>query len=181
MVHLQQLLILLLRMHTSKKDVWYKFTPACSGNNTITVTFSSGPDLDFQVFDNSNTCPTNNSQRVVNANSSNATDETYNSYTFLKGVTYYIRVFEYADVASDFTIRVTSPTSATQAVTTNAASSITATGATLNGQISTVGVCPTSNGKGFVYAETSVNSNPLDGGTGVTTVAVSANVIPSKL
>lgn len=166
---------------SSKKDVWYKFTPACSGNNTITVTFSSGPDLDFQVFSNSNACPTNNSQSVATSQSGNATDETYNSYTFLKGVTYYIRVYEYADVASDFTIRVTSPTPATQAVTTNAASSITASGATLNGQISTVGVCPTSNGKGFVYAETSVNSDPLHGGTGVTTVAVSANTIPQNL
>ncbi|MCC6634770.1 MAG: fibronectin type III domain-containing protein, partial [Chitinophagaceae bacterium] len=166
---------------SNKNDVWYSFTPACSGKNTITVTFSSGPDLDFQVFSNSNACPINNSQSVATSQSSNATDETYNSYTFLKGVTYYIRVYEYADVASDFTIRVTSPTSATQAVTTNAADNISATGASLNGQISTVGVCPTSNGKGFVYAETSVNSNPLNGGTGVTTVAVSTNVIPQTL
>jgi len=166
---------------SNKNDVWYKFTPACSGNNTITVTFSSGPDIDFEVFSNSNVCPTNNNQRVVNANSSNATSETNNSYTFLKGVTYYIRVLEYSGTASNFDIRVTSPTSATQAVTTNAASSITASGATLNGQISTLGVCPTSNGKGFVYAETSVNSNPVNGGTGVTTVAVSTNVIPQTL
>ena len=166
---------------SSKKDVWYKFTPACSGNNTITVTFSSGPDLDFQVFSNSNACPTNNSQSVATSQSGNATDETYNSYTFLKGVTYYIRVYEYADVASDFTIRVTSPTPATQAVTTNAASSITASGATLNGQISTVGVCPTSNGKGFVYAKTADNNNPVNGGSDVTTVVVSSVTIPQTL
>lgn len=166
---------------SNKNDVWYKFTPACSGNNTITVTFSSGPDIDFEVFSNSNVCPTNNNQRVVNANSSNATSETNNSYTFLKGVTYYIRVLEYSGTASNFDIRVTSPTSATQAVTTNAASSITASGATLYGQITTLGVCPTSNGKGFVYAETSVNSNPLDGGTGVTTATVSSNDVNQNL
>jgi hypothetical protein len=167
---------------SSKKDVWYKFTPSsCSGKYAITVTFGSGPDIDFQVFDNSNVCPTNNSQSEFTAQSGNATDETYNSYTFTKGKTYYIRVYEYDDVATDFTIRVTSPAPATQAVTTNAADNISPTGARLYGQITTLGVCPTSNGKGFVYAETSVNSNPLDGGTGVTTATVSSNDVNQNL
>lgn len=166
---------------SNKNDVWYSFTPACSGKNTITVTFSSGPDIDFEVFSNSNVCPTNNNQRIVNANVTGGTSESHSATSFNKGTTYYIRVLDRNSNASDFTIQVTSPTPAAQAVTTNAADNISATGARLNGQISTVGVCPTSNGKGFVYAETATNNNPVHGGTGVTTVPISSNTIPQNL
>ncbi len=64
----------------------------------------------------------------------------------------------------------------TAAVTNNAASSITNTTATLNGNVTTLGVCPASTEKGFVYSATGTNSNPIVGGTGVTKTAVSSIV-----
>ncbi len=47
------------------------------------------------------------------------------------------------------------------------ASGITNNSATLNGNVTTLGVCPSTTEKGFVYSQTSVNNNPLVGGTGV--------------
>ena len=41
--------------------------------------------------------------------------------------------------------------------------------ATLNGNVTTLGVCPASIQKGFVYSETAVNNLPTNGGIGVTT------------
>ncbi|AWH83628.1 hypothetical protein HYN59_00190 [Flavobacterium album] len=62
--------------------------------------------------------------------------------------------------------------SVSQAVTSSAATSIGATTATLNGNITTLGVCPASTEKGFVYSLTSANANPIVGGSGVTKTAV---------
>lgn len=63
-------------------------------------------------------------------------------------------------------------TPVTQAVSSAAASAINNTLATLNGNVTALGVCPTSTQKGFVYSETATNANPLVGGTGVTTTPV---------
>ncbi len=63
--------------------------------------------------------------------------------------------------------------SVTAAVATSAATSITVSTATLNGNLTTLGVCPATNEKGLVYSQTSVNSNPLVDGTGVTKTSVS--------
>ena len=62
----------------------------------------------------------------------------------------------------------TGKASVTQAVTSSAATSITAKSATLNGNYTTLGVCPATIEKGFVYSLTSTNNDPLVGGTGVT-------------
>ncbi len=62
----------------------------------------------------------------------------------------------------------TGTASVTQAVTSSSATSITAKSATLNGNYTTLGVCPATIEKGFVYSLTSTNNNPLVGGTGVT-------------
>ena len=59
-----------------------------------------------------------------------------------------------------------------QAVSTSAASSIVNTTATLNGNLTTVGVAPNTTEKGFVYSQTSTNSTPEVGGTGVTKTSV---------
>lgn len=59
------------------------------------------------------------------------------------------------------------------AVSTAAANSIVNTTATLNGNVTTLGTCPSTTEKGFVYSVTATNNDPLDGGTGVTKVAVS--------
>ncbi len=57
------------------------------------------------------------------------------------------------------------------AVTTNAASAITASTATLNGNVGTLGVCPNTTERGFIYSETAVNNNPQFGGAGTTKTA----------
>lgn len=67
----------------------------------------------------------------------------------------------------------TGSTPATAAVTTSAASIVTISTATLNGNLTTLGVCPATTEKGFVYSQTSVNSNPLVDGTGVTKTSIS--------
>jgi autotransporter-associated beta strand protein len=63
-------------------------------------------------------------------------------------------------------------TSATAAVTTTAAASVVNTTAVLNGNVTTLGVCPSTTEKGFVYSQTSINSNPVVAGTGVTKTSV---------
>ncbi|MEL1243786.1 GEVED domain-containing protein [Flavobacterium sp. DGU11] len=66
----------------------------------------------------------------------------------------------------------TTSTTVTQAVTSSAASPVGATTATLNGNVTTLGVCPGSTEKGFVYSLTSANANPQVGGSGVTKTSV---------
>jgi hypothetical protein len=58
-----------------------------------------------------------------------------------------------------------------QAVTTSAAT-VSYSSATLNGNVTNTGTCPTAIEKGFVYSITSVNAAPAVGGTGVIKVAV---------
>lgn len=64
----------------------------------------------------------------------------------------------------------------TQAVTASAATSVVNTTATLNGNVTALGVCPSTTEKGFVYSLTSVNNNPEVGGTGVTKTSVGSPV-----
>jgi trimeric autotransporter adhesin len=64
---------------------------------------------------------------------------------------------------------------AAQAVSSSAASSIGTTAATLNGNVTTLGQCPATTEKGFVYSLTSANANPQANGSGVTKTSV-ANV-----
>ena len=59
----------------------------------------------------------------------------------------------------------------TPIVTSAAATAILDVSATLNGNVTTLGVCPATITKGFVYSETAINALPTDGGTGVTTTA----------
>lgn len=66
----------------------------------------------------------------------------------------------------------TGTTPVTQAVSSSAASGVNNTTATLNGNVTALGVCPSTTQKGFVYSETATNADPLNGGTGVTTTPV---------
>ena len=59
-----------------------------------------------------------------------------------------------------------------QAVSSSAATSVVNTTAILNGNLTTVGVAPNTTEKGFVYSQTSTNSTPEVGGTGVTKTSV---------
>ncbi len=56
-----------------------------------------------------------------------------------------------------------------QSATTTTATAIAATGATLNGN-NTLGTCPSSTVRGFVYAPTATNNSPQVGGAGVIVV-----------
>jgi hypothetical protein len=66
----------------------------------------------------------------------------------------------------------TGSTPATAAVTTSAATLVTGTTATLNGNLTTLGVCPATTEKGFVYSNTSLNADPLVGGNDVIAITV---------
>jgi hypothetical protein len=57
-------------------------------------------------------------------------------------------------------------------IVSDAATAVTTTTATLNGTLGTLGICPATTAKGFVYAETAVNADPISGGTGVTNIPV---------
>lgn len=63
-------------------------------------------------------------------------------------------------------------TQVTPTVTSAAASAIGTLSGTLNGNIATLGVCPNSTQRGFVYSVTAANSNPMNAGAGVTTTPV---------
>ncbi|WP_026725210.1 putative Ig domain-containing protein [Flavobacterium sasangense] len=59
-----------------------------------------------------------------------------------------------------------------QAVTSGGgATAVLDVSATLNGNVTTLGVCPASIQKGFVYSETAVNNLPANAGIGVTTTS----------
>lgn len=55
--------------------------------------------------------------------------------------------------------------------TSTGATAILDVSATLNGNVTTLGVCPASIQKGFVYSETAVNNLPTNAGIGVTTTS----------
>ncbi|SEP88856.1 lamin tail domain-containing protein [Flavobacterium urocaniciphilum] len=88
----------------TKKDVWYSFTPSCTGTHTITVTGYTG-DIDVDVFTNS--CPASGTGTFTSHGS--GTSEII-SQTFTNGVTYYVRVLAWDTTAETtaFTIGVVS-------------------------------------------------------------------------
>lgn len=114
----------------NQKDVWYKFTAACSGNHSITLAGFSG-DADIYLFSGS-TCPTNNNNAVAFSATANTPEVV--TYTVTSGVNYYIRVAAWDATAesSAFTIRVQS-TDAVPTVTTSTASAVTYQSATVPG------------------------------------------------
>ena len=70
----------------------------------------------------------------------------------------------------------TGTTPVTQAVTSSTPTPISYTSATLKGTVNALGVCPSSTQKGFVYSLTSINSDPVNAGSGVTTTSVTSLV-----
>ena len=158
----------------SENDVWYLFTPTCSGSHTIIVNFAAGPDIDFEVYPTTS-CPTTTVGRLAVAGSSAATNES-NTFSYTAGTSYYIRVLDRFLNATTFTIGISTPTPVIQTVTTSSASLINNTLATLNGTVTALGSCPTTTEKGFVYAATNTNNDPLVNGSGVTKTLVASAV-----
>jgi len=92
-----------LTYSATSKDVWYSFTPSCTGTFAITVTGFTG-DVDMDVFTAS--CPTSG---VGTSTSHGSTTTETVSPTLTSGTTYFIRVLGYNATAekSAFTIQVT--------------------------------------------------------------------------
>ena len=70
--------------------------------------------------------------------------------------------------SAEATLTVTDPS--IQTVTTNAASGVVNTTATLNGNATQVAVSPATTERGFVYSITSSNADPIFGGSGVSQI-----------
>ncbi len=76
-----------------------------------------------------------------------------------------------------YTISGTGTASVTAAVSTNAATSLSYNDAVMNGNVTTVGVCPASSEKGFVYGTTSgTYGSPIPVGTTVSTGSYTYNL-----
>lgn len=108
----------------ASRDVWYSFTPTCSGTHTITVNFVGGgnANADFEVY--ATTCPTSTTGRLqlyspldavfTNiANSTSGSDEIAELQTATVGTTYYIRVIDPSDEVTTFDITVSTTVSPT--------------------------------------------------------------------
>ncbi len=147
-------------IYSTYKDVWYSFVPTC---DTITISIIykiSGSDIYFEVY-KSATCPTTASAIVQNYLGS--TSSAISQLTALTiGSNYYIRLIDHSSKSPDFTIALTkSIYPHSPVLTTDAASNMASSTATLNGTISKL-PCPTTS-KGFVYALTSkVGSDPTN-------------------
>jgi len=140
------------------------YTITNTGTAATNVVVSSS-DAQFVV--------SNLSSTSLAANNGTATYDVVFTPTSSGAKTSTISVFyNTSTLATTSSLTGTGTTAATAAVTTNAATLVNNTIATLNGNVTTLGVCPTTTSKGFVYSVTSTNSNPVHGGTGVTPVAV---------
>ena len=114
----------------TKNDVWYSFTPSCTGDHTITLTYtkvSVNTDIDFDVFTGPS-CPTSGTA-PVNAQSSDNPETV--TWSFNKNTTYYIRAIDYWGDAADFTIGIATAV-AKPVVTTASISGTTGTALTYN-------------------------------------------------
>lgn len=135
----------------NRKDVWYKFTPACTGTHTITVSAFTG-NVNFYVFNTS--CPADNATYVYRAQTTSEPETV--TGTFQLGTTYYIRVGAYdaTDAAyTNFSIAViTDPVA--PAVTAGGATNVVFNAATIQGSF-TMGCAAPLTGYGVEYSTTS--------------------------
>ena len=91
-----------------KNDVWYSFTPSCTGQLTVTLNDFFGADLGFTIW--ASNCPTVTTGSVVDRDNGNTgIAETHSTYSYVGGTTYYLRVWKYSGTDTTFNIRITSP------------------------------------------------------------------------
>lgn len=88
----------------TKKDVWYTFTPTCSGTHSMIVSGFTG-DVDIELF--SGACPT--TITPLDSSAGTTTTETI-TLALTAGTTYYLRVlaFNVAAETASFSVSVTS-------------------------------------------------------------------------
>jgi len=89
----------------TKKDVWYKYTALNSGNHVITANFASGVDLDIHIY--TGACPASGNATFV-GETVGGTSEVLNA-NLVSGTDYYIRVIDYDENATTFTINLQEP------------------------------------------------------------------------
>ena len=107
-------------------NVWYKFTPSCTGSHTVTLSGLSD-DKDLYVY--SGTC---SSLTYIGSSASTGTSNETVTYSFTGGQTYYIEVYDYANTGGNFNIQVVSniPDYSAQIVSINYGSGDWCTGET---------------------------------------------------
>lgn len=88
----------------AEKDVWYTFTPSCTGTHVVTVSGFTG-DIDIELF--SGSCP---ATTTTIAGSAGATSTETFTTSLTSGTVYYLRVLAYNATAetSAFTAQVVS-------------------------------------------------------------------------
>lgn len=91
----------------SENDVWYTFTPSCTGQLALTLNGFTGADLGFSVFANS--CPASNTGAIVNQDSGSTGGAETNTFSYTGGTTYYVRVWKFGGADTTFNFRITSP------------------------------------------------------------------------
>ena len=94
-----------LSASATKKDVWYKYTALNSGNHIVTANFASGVDLDIHIY--TGACPASGSATFV-GQTVGGTSEVL-SANLVSGTDYYIRVIDYDENATTFTINLQEP------------------------------------------------------------------------
>lgn len=127
------------------REVWYKFTPT----NTATYIFSTGPDTATRIEDTSIALLTLTGGNCNAPNQIACNDNSFGrarfSFDLTAGVAYYLAVYDnssnYVAGETDLQLRITPAMAPT--VVTLPPSSITSTGAALNGTITANGVVPT--------------------------------------
>jgi hypothetical protein len=127
------------------REVWYQFKPATAA----TYIFSTGPDTATRIEDTSIALFTFTGGNCNTPNQIACNDNSFGrarfSFDLAAGVTYYLAVYDnaskYVAGETDLQLRVTPAMAPT--VVTLPPSSITSTGATLNGTITANGVVPT--------------------------------------
>jgi hypothetical protein len=89
--------------NSSKSEVWYKFTPSCTGDHTITL---SGLPNDKDLYVYSGNC--GSVSQLQSSNNGSSTNEVI-TRSFTAGITYLIQVYDYDNNGGSFNIRVTGP------------------------------------------------------------------------
>jgi len=169
-------LILLTGIDTWAAPPSFTHVSTTSTSGTIVITFSAVDNafgaIEHGIVINTSAAPTKAANVGIVTFATAITDGAEFSATFT-GLTantqYYVRAFAYDGVTDEYSTEF-EPTTA-PATTTNAASSVTAGNASLNGQV-TQGTSIVYTDRGFVYSLTGTNSDPLVLGTGVTKTQV---------
>ena len=147
-------------------------SPATTLTYTITNTGTAASNVVVSSSD-AQFVVSNLSSTSIGATNGTATYDVTFTPTTLGAKTATITVYYNTSTsATTSSLTGTGSTPVTQAVTSSAATLVTAKSATLNGNYTTLGVCPATTEKGFVYSLTSDNNNPLVSGTGVTKTIV---------